>query len=145
MISYEHTQRFPLRFWIFGAAALVASVLLENLGLAAAGVVIVLLDVLFGSLTVIVTSASLACRFGMGLFRITFELADISDAVVVRNKWWYGWGIRSTPRGWMWNVSGLDAVMITRSNAKPFVIGTDEPQRLQHAILNAVQGAAATH
>ena len=47
-----------------------------------------------------------------------------------RNSWWYGWGIRLTPHGWMWNISGLDAVELTYRNGKKFRIGTDELEML---------------
>jgi hypothetical protein len=49
----------------------------------------------------------------------------------VRNRWWWGWGIRRIGRGqWLFNVSGLDAVELSMKNGKTYRIGTDEPQRL---------------
>jgi len=61
-------------------------------------------------------------------------LSQVQNAAVVRNKWYYGWGIRLTPGGWLWNVSGLDAVELTFKNGKKFRIGTDEPDRLLQAL-----------
>ena len=52
----------------------------------------------------------------------------------VRNRWWWGFGIRWTPHGWMWNISGLDAVELTYHNGKKFRIGTDEPEALLEAL-----------
>lgn len=42
-----------------------------------------------------------------------------------------------TPHGWLFNVSGLDAVELELINNRRFRIGTDEPQRLIAAIQTA--------
>jgi len=52
----------------------------------------------------------------------------------VRNQWWWGWGIRLIPGGWLYNVSGLDAVELKMKNGRIFRIGTDEAQRLAEFI-----------
>jgi hypothetical protein len=62
---------------------------------------------------------------------------EIRDARAVRNRWFYGWGIRLTPHGWMFNVSGLDAVELDLPNGRRFRNGTDEPERLLAAIRQA--------
>ena len=56
--------------------------------------------------------------FGMGIIRRTIPRQRIAQAEQVRNSWWYGWGIRLTPHGWMWSISGLDAVELTSTAAK---------------------------
>lgn len=89
---------------------------------------------IFGSLTVVIADGVLHCWLGIGLFRRRFELRDITAAEIVRNHWYYGWGIRLTPNGWMFNVNGLDAVEITLSSGKMFRIGTDRPQQLAQII-----------
>jgi len=89
---------------------------------------------LFSTLTVIVSDGWLECRFGVGLIWRRIRLSDVRNAEAVRNKWYYGWGIRLTPHGWLWNVAGLDAVELTFANGKKFRIGTDEPGRLLEAI-----------
>ena len=60
--------------------------------------------------------------------------AYIAIVTQVRNRWWWGFGIRWTPHGWMWNISGLDAVELTYHNGKKFRIGTDEPEALLEAL-----------
>jgi len=52
----------------------------------------------------------------------------------VRNKWWWGWGIRRIHDGWLYNVSGLNAVELVMGNGKKFRIGTDQPRRLADSI-----------
>jgi len=41
---------------------------------------------------------------------------------------------RQTPHGWMWNISGLDAVEIEYRDGKCFRIGTGDPQELLAAL-----------
>lgn len=88
----------------------------------------------FHALTIRVDEAAVSWRFGPGLFRKSVPVSEIVGAVPVRNRWWYGWGIRYTSHGWLYNVDGLDAVEITRQNGKTFRLGTDEPDALASAI-----------
>lgn len=85
---------------------------------------------LFGTLTVEVDDRSVRLWFGVGWIRKTFPLSELVECRPVRNRWWWGWGIRKIPGGWLYNVSGLDAVELQLRNGKRFRIGTDEPQRL---------------
>ena len=89
---------------------------------------------LFHQLTVTVSKDFIRLRFGVGVVHKNFAIADVESASVVRNKWWYGWGIRITPHGWLYNVSGYDAVEIVLKNGRYARIGTDEPKRLLAAI-----------
>jgi hypothetical protein len=97
--------------------------------------VLLLLVLLFSSaLTVSVSTELIECRFGPGLVRRRIHPGRVKAAQTVRNKWYYGWGIRLIPQGWLWNVAGLDAVEPTLIDGKRFRIGTDEPQTLLDAI-----------
>lgn len=96
--------------------------------------ILLLVLVLFRSLTIEVDRAELRCFFGGGLIRRRFPLSRIESAKPVRNKWYYGWGIKLTPTGWMFNVSGLDAVELTLHSGKRFRIGTDRPLEVVEAI-----------
>lgn len=93
-----------------------------------------LLILLFASLTVTVDSASIRLAFGPGLIHRTIQLGDVASAEPFGTKWWYGFGIRLSPHGWLWNVSGLKAVKLTYKNGKAFLIGTDDPEGLTRAI-----------
>ena len=100
------------------------------------GAVILLIVVLwlFGSLTVEVSGEELRHYFGPGFWKKTYLLQDIETSKQVRNSWIYGWGIRLTPFGWLYNVSGLDAVQIQLHSGKTFRIGTDDPKGLLKAV-----------
>jgi hypothetical protein len=92
--------------------------------------ILVICIFLFASLTVVVSGDSIEIRFGVGLLRKKFSLEEIESCTVVRNRWWYGWGIRKIPKGWLFNISGLDAVELLMRNGKVYRIGTDDPQKL---------------
>ena len=98
------------------------------------GVVLLAFAYLFASLTVQVSHQWIDLRFGPGLFKKRFAVGELVGARVVRNRWWYGWGIKITPHGWLYNVSGLDAVEIELKSGKKYRIGTDEPAALHDAI-----------
>lgn len=99
------------------------------------GALVVLLIVVFHALTIRVDGEAISWWFGPGVFRRSIPLAVIADAAAVRNRWWYGWGIRYTSHGWLYNVDGLDAVEIVRRDGKTFRLGTDEPAALASAVL----------
>ncbi len=62
------------------------------------------------------------------------SVIDLQKATIVRNRWYYGWGVRLTARGWLYNVSGFDAVEILLKNGRTYRIGTDKPAKLLLAI-----------
>jgi uncharacterized membrane protein YtjA (UPF0391 family) len=90
--------------------------------------------VLFSSLTVEVGGNELRWHFGPGLWSYRLPLDEIRDVAVVRNRWWYGWGIRTAPGFRLYNVSGLDAVELRLKSDEIRRIGTDDPQGLAGAL-----------
>lgn len=101
------------------------------------GVVMAVTLVLFHSLTVLVSSSEIKVSFGIGLIRKRFRIDTVRSVCAVRNRWYYGWGIRKIPGGWMYNVSGFDGVEIQTGEGRYFRIGTDEPAALLEAIQSA--------
>jgi hypothetical protein len=95
--------------------------------------------VVFSSLTVEITASSLVFWFGPGVLRKQVPLAEIAGVEVVRNPWYWGLGWRLTPRGMLYNVSGLDAVEITRQDGSRFRLGTDQPERLARTLSEALE------
>ncbi|MFA4941657.1 MAG: hypothetical protein WC582_03635 [Patescibacteria group bacterium] len=91
---------------------------------------------LFYKLTVIVDDHNIQIIFGVGLIRKKFSLSDINSCQSVKNHWYYGLGIHLTPRGWLYNVSGLRAVEIIMKDGNKCRIGTDDPEGLIKAIQN---------
>ncbi len=93
---------------------------------------------LFYKLTVEVTAEHLKFAFGAGLIRKTIPLADTSACTPVRNRLWHGWGIHYIGAGWLYNVSGLDAVEVLLKSGKRLRIGTDQPGSLAGALTKAI-------
>jgi hypothetical protein len=140
-MPYKHTQ-IGYFMIVCGAIALVialevffrkATVTSMLGGLAAIFVIIGL----FATLTVEIRDGLLRFRFGLGLIRKKLKIAEIESCEVVRNPWYYGWGIHATGKGWVYNVSGFEAVEIFMSDGRRLRIGTDEPDLLRKAILTA--------
>ncbi|MCS7336688.1 MAG: PH domain-containing protein [Verrucomicrobiae bacterium] len=96
--------------------------------------------ILFGSLTVTVDDTAVTVQFGLGPFRKSIPLRDIAYCRQVRNPWWWGWGIKRVPGGWMYSVSGLDSVEIVTKDGRMFRIGTDEPKVLAEFIEAKLKG-----
>jgi len=94
----------------------------------------------FSRLEVIVEDGRLAASFGSGKPHRTVDLVDVRDVRVVRNRWWFGWGVRKVPNGWMYNVWGLDAVEVERFDGSVFRVGTDDTDGLSAALILAPRG-----
>lgn len=132
MNTYQHTQSGKLIVLTMLAMAGVMAVL----GMCLAwqlfiSVPIVLVTAwVFHSLTIELTTDELRWHFGPGLVSKTVPLADIASAKAVRTTFLEGWGIHLSRFGWLYNVSGRDAVAIGLRNGKKFALGTDEPEKL---------------
>jgi hypothetical protein len=91
-------------------------------------------------LTVEVTRGEVSARFGGGWRARRVKLSRVRAARVVANPRYYGFGVRITPKGMLYNVAGTRAVEVELESGITFRLGTDEPERLRDAILDAVRG-----
>jgi hypothetical protein len=145
-VRYQHTQsnRYVVSVFVVVALAFAVALLgsevsvLGALGLGAFLVIVGLVLANFSQLTVTVDDDGVELHFGWGWPRKHIELADIAVVDTVRNKWWYGFGIRLTPHGWLYNVWGLDAVQLDYHSGTRLRIGTDEPELLVAALRGAL-------
>ena len=154
MHHYENTQpgtfiRVMTGSWVvfFGVLAVVMLALGQKEAAIGLGAVTVMLAVingivfaLFHSLTVRVSRSVIALSFGVGLIRKQFPIGDISSASIVQNRWYNGFGIRKIRGGWLYNVSGFDAIEIQLKNERKYRIGTDQPMKLLAAVESALAG-----
>ena len=82
-------------------------------------------------LTIQVNSRQLNWKFGIGIPKGSINIKDIVSVEQVRNKWWYGFGIRRISSGAkLYNVEGLDAIEITNNEGKQIRLGTNDPKKL---------------
>lgn len=144
--QYEHTQVGRVTIAAASAGVLIAAVtavVTRNVAVAvvAAGLLAVLTQV--GTLTTRVSDGVLEVRMGRGPFRRRISLKNVARVQVVRNFWIWGWGIRWTPHGWLWNVSGTRGIELTYRNGRRFRIGSDEPEQLAAAVASWLDGGAS--
>jgi hypothetical protein len=143
---YEHTQRGTLII-VAVSAAIVLMLALSILAgfvwiVALVLCIMVFVLAIMSTLTVSLTASHLRIRFGpVGLIRKSWPLTEIVSVAAVTNPWYYGWGIRWTPHGALYNVSGYGAVEILLYSGRKFRIGTNEPEALKTAIERAATGA----
>ena len=91
---------------------------------------------LFHSLTIEINDQHLTFFFSHGFLKKKIPIAEIEKSEIVTNRWYYGWGVRLTQDGWLYNVSGLKAVEIKRKNGKTLRIGSDEPEQVKKVLEN---------
>lgn len=89
---------------------------------------------LFHSLTIEINDQNLIFFFAHGFLKKKIAIAAIEKIAIVTNRWYYGWGVRLMPNGWLYNVSGLKAVEIEMKNGKTFRIGSDEPEHVKQVL-----------
>ena len=137
---YRHTQ-VGTTIWLFLIIAFLGSIvavafagIAVMLIVAITGLFLFLIGWILGSLTVAIAGGNLSWWFGPGFWKKRVAIDEIESCEAVRNRWWWGWGIRYYGKGWLYNVSGLDAVEMTLKTGKSIRIGTDEPEALVAAI-----------
>jgi hypothetical protein len=146
---YEHTQQGSVILGAVGAAVILilVSMLVFEPVLVSVLVLVILVMVLaiMSRLTVSITEDHLKIRFGpVGLVHKEWLLSEIISATPVTNQWIYGWGIRWTPHGTLYNVAGSHAVEILLQSGRKVRIGTDEPETLCRALQSAGAGIITT-
>lgn len=136
-MPYKHTQIgygiiFSMLLVAFVAVALKAVILLLIAGIA---------GVLFSTLSVSVEGECVRLWFGPGFVNMRFPLEDIEFCQVAKSRCW-AWGIHGWPRkGWHFNVSGSHSIELKMRNDGKYYIGTDQPEALEKAILEAMHAA----
>ena len=88
----------------------------------------------FTAMTVEITRERLTVGFRRGFLRRRIDLSAIRTVEQVEVPWYYGWGLRLTPAGWLYKVRGSQAVRLGLAGGRSVSIGTDEPARLAAAI-----------
>lgn len=140
--SYQRTQIGYLIIVFFAITVLLLGSLMAIYGFNWIGFAVLIISAmclaLFVTLAVLIDSDCIEIRFGIGIIRKKFYLKDIVTYNIVKNPWYYGWGIHITPNGWLYNVSGSSAVEITMKNGRKYRIGTVVPNELEQAIRQTV-------
>jgi hypothetical protein len=144
-MTYRHTQTgWMLRIaLVIGAVLLAAAALAQpspiaSAALLAGALLLALPGFAWSRLTIEIDKERLRWWFGLGWPRGNIPLADIASVEITRTTFWQGWGVHYTRNGWLYNVAGYDAVLITRRDKRRLMLGTDEPRRLKAAFERAL-------
>ena len=153
MTTYKHTQISYLMLvltlavlvlfaWVYITASVEPASVDSGPNFAISVIMGLILFILasFTTLTTFIDENCFRIKFGYGIFTKMFPIKEISSVQAVKNRWYYGWGIRV----WFWpymliyNVSGFDAVEIIMKNGKIYRVGTDVSNELEAAIKQAI-------
>jgi hypothetical protein len=144
MIEYKEVQ-FG---WLIFALLLPALAIITYLFLTEAGsrplgpieymvicLITLFIYLLFYRLTTTISADRLSVSFGIGLIRKRIKFSRIKTVTVVKNPWYYGWGIRNIPNGMLYNMSGSDGVELTFTDTGRIIrIGSANAVRLKDEI-----------
>ena len=95
---------------------------------------IVIIHYIASWLTIEVSGSELHWHFGLGLCHKRISLTEIAGLARVHLPWWYGIGVKYTPRAWVYLVSPGEGIEITLTNGKAVRIGTDDADGLLAAL-----------
>lgn len=131
---YKHTQ-FGWAIWgiIVWIASFVGVALVltgPNIGTLGFLALLLIMAVLFGTLTVEVDDKAIRWWFGPGVFKKEVLLTDIVSVEAVINSWSHGIGVRITHDGWVYGVNGFRAVALTLKDETQIRIGTNQQRKL---------------
>lgn len=144
-VPYKNTQLGEPLIFIFVALTIVGIFLFEkdqiSIGVFTLLGLSCLVPMIFlSTLTVSVDNEKIAWHFGPKLWKKSMQLNQVNKTRIVRNKLWWGFGVRFYGGGWLYNISGLDAVELQLKDGSRIRIGTDEPTELQSAISDGMLG-----
>jgi hypothetical protein len=116
------------------SAAGQAGTMLKVTGLVVAGILVLVL-VSFYSFTIQVAEGRLSFWFGFGVARKSYPLEGINSVEVVQNPWYYFWGIKSIPGGWLYSIApGGRAVELVMEDNKLIRLGTNHPEEIKQRL-----------
>lgn len=145
MREYKHTQVGYIHVIAWSAIILFFACISVFTGFEPYTLIILILFpvllALFSTLTVRVESGVITVQFGVGIVRKRLQLSDVETYAKVRNPWYYGLGVRYTPRGWLYNIYGLSAIELLMKNGKTCRVGTDDLEGFAQALEAALDEA----
>ncbi len=133
--AYRHTQRAPLCLLLYALALIVmaSGFIVDDAPplrfmFPLLSLMILVLAASFHHLTVNDEGDRLSISFGpIPLFRRSVRYEDIKTVEVGRTTFLDGWGIHMSLRGgWVWNLWGLDCVVVRFKKGGMLRIGTDD-------------------
>ena len=96
---------------------------------------------LFYALHIKIAHNTLEVRFGIGLIKWTFALDQITAATLVKNPWYYFWGIKSIRGGCYIAANPGNAVQLNFTDGRIIRLGSLQPEALKEALDSNLQTA----
>ncbi len=91
---------------------------------------------LFYGMTIKVDTERINISFGLGVIRKSIKIDKIINVDTIKNPWYYGWGIRLIPNGWLYNISGSDGIELKFGDKRRIIrIGTKDSGKLKNEII----------
>jgi hypothetical protein len=141
-MNYRHTQIGYTTIAALGAVIFLIMTRIQSFGSAPLPIIVLIMLVvcllLFSYLTIEIRDGFLIWMFGFGLIRKKVPVSEIIRVTPVKTTLLQGWGIHWTSGGWLYNVSGYQAVEFELKNGKKFRLGTDEPEELVRTVSKLV-------
>lgn len=95
---------------------------------------------LFYGMTVTVDDEKVKISFGVGMISKTIKIASIKSIDLVKNPWYFGWGIRLIPHGWLYNISGSRGIELQFIDKKGVIrIGSKNSAKLKNEIIKRLK------
>jgi hypothetical protein len=95
---------------------------------------------LFYGMKTTVNRDRIQISYGIGLIRKSIKLSRIKGVHIVSNPWYYGWGIRLIPNGWLYNINGSAGVELRfKDTSRAIRIGSADSAHLQRAISSMIK------
>ena len=112
--------------------------LLKVTGIVVAGVFIFAFAA-FYSFTIQIADGNINFWFGFGVARKSLPLEGIQSVEIVKNPWYYFWGIKSIPRGWLYSIApGGRAIELIFKDNKMIRLGTNRPEEIKQRLDTAM-------
>ncbi len=143
--EYNHTQFGILMFVVFFVTGIVIAFVSLSIfaeGRFATAITMVCLYLiglaLFYAFTIEISDGKLKFWFGIGGIGRSYALEEIQSVQEVENPWYYFWGVKSIPGGWLFAIAPGSSVEVVFKNGKMIRLGTDQPNKLKQAIDDAM-------
>ena len=143
--EYKHTQFGAITLAVFLLTGILAAYII--LSMLADGRLLValittglylLIVALFYAFTIEVSEGKLKFWFGIRAISKSYSLGEIQSTQEVENPWYYLWGIKSIPGGWLYAIAPGSAVEIVFRNSKIIRLGSNQPKELKQALDEAI-------
>lgn len=94
----------------------------------------------FYRIVIEVTENQISFKLGIGLFKKTYQINDLTSCTPVRCSLLNGFGIRRIANGWLYNISGLDAIELRFEDKRNIIqIGTNKSDEIASLVSSLIK------